>query len=305
MLRLKEHAMNDYAERIRRAIDWMEGHLKEKTDLEAVAGVACLSPFHFSRVFCAMTGETVMSYLRKRRLSAAFDELLSSDKSIIDIALEYRYESVAAFTRAFASQFRIAPSRLRAKRKRIMYGYYPAMDGERLARRMSGGVSLEARIVDRGPIMLAGLSCENSASKNGIPMLWGKFIRAARKIPGAFDGGTYGAYIYDFGRPKGDIAEDMPFTYLAAIDASACPSLPGDFSRRALPAGKWAVFTHRGYLRDIPKSYEFIFGAWFTKSDWQSAPAEHFEYRGPGYKGDFPDSVTEIWIPLLEGAAKP
>lgn len=90
----------------------------------------------------------------------------------------------------------------------------------------------------------------------------------------------------------------------AAIDASACTSVPGSFSARTLAARKWAVFTHKGYLRDIPKSYEFIFGAWFPKSEWQSAPAEHFEYRGPDYKGDFLDSLTEIWIPLLEGAAK-
>jgi AraC family transcriptional regulator len=242
--------MNDYAERIGRAIAFIEANLDKALRLEDVAGAACLSAFHFERVFRAMTGETVFSYLRKRRLSRAFDAALGSDRSLIDIALEFRYESAAAFSRAFSAQFKSSPSKIRAKRKKGVYGYYPAIDADRLAHRMEGGVGMEARIERKGPLELLGMYCSNTAKKNGIPRLWGEFIGRARKVEGLLDRGTY------------------------------------------------AVFEHRGRLAELGKTYEYVYGVWFPASGRESLAAEHFEYHGPDFKGDLPESVTELWIPL-------
>ena len=50
-------------------------HIQENIDkplsLEALADVACFSPFHFHRIFAAYVGETLNDYIRRTRLEWA------------------------------------------------------------------------------------------------------------------------------------------------------------------------------------------------------------------------------------------
>jgi len=244
--------------------------------------------------------------------------VLGSDRPIIDIALEYQYDSAAAFSRAFSKQFRLNPSRLRARRRRAIIGYYPALTATRLHHRMQGGTTMDARVVEKESIVLVGMRCSNTARRNSIPKLWNTFLRNARGVPGLTDRGTYGVYIYDFATPHGEVDEDMPFDYLAAGEAAsasggagdaaigdvplgatpATDSVPAGFERYVLSQRTYAVFEHRGKLAELGRTYEYIYGVWFPRSGRESLPAEHFEYHGPDFRGDFPDSVTEIWIPI-------
>ena len=294
--------VNDHFERLTRTIDWIETHLDGPMTLDDVADIACFSAFHFTRVFAAATGETVSAYIRKRRLSRAFDAVYGSDRPIIDVALEYQYDSAAAFSRAFSKQFRINPSRLRARRRRAIYGYYPALTAERLQHRIRGGTTMDAKIVTRESIELVGTRCSNTAKRNSIPKLWNTFLRNAAGVPGLMDRGTYGV----FTTPAGEVDEEMPFDYLAAGEAGTDggqppigdAELPAEFERYRLPERTYAVFEHRGKLAGLGATYEYIYGVWFPRSGRESLPAEHFEFHGPDFRGDFPDSVTEIWIPI-------
>ena len=60
---------------------------------------------------------SVSEYITKRRLSRASRELLRSDKSITDIALECQYNSPEAFSRAFRRFWGITPSKFRETRR--------------------------------------------------------------------------------------------------------------------------------------------------------------------------------------------
>ena len=54
----------DYVDRINRAIDHVTRNLGEPLDLDAVAKVACFSPHHFHRIFRALVGETLGSFIK-------------------------------------------------------------------------------------------------------------------------------------------------------------------------------------------------------------------------------------------------
>jgi AraC family transcriptional regulator len=108
----------DYVDPINRAIDHIEANLTQEIDLSEVAAAAGYSPFHLSRLFRAMTGETPGGYIRKRRLSEAARQLLASKRRILDIALDHQFGSQAAFTRAFRAAFGISPGAYR-KRGRL------------------------------------------------------------------------------------------------------------------------------------------------------------------------------------------
>lgn len=62
-------------ERLRRTIDYIEAHLDAPLDLAALAAVAGLSTFHFTRVFRDAIGQTPARYVAARRMQRAEDLL--------------------------------------------------------------------------------------------------------------------------------------------------------------------------------------------------------------------------------------
>jgi AraC-like DNA-binding protein len=64
-----------------------------------------------------MTGETPAGYLRQRRLSEAARALVDSSQPILEIALDYQFNSQEAFTRAFHRRFRLTPNAYRHRRR--------------------------------------------------------------------------------------------------------------------------------------------------------------------------------------------
>ena len=59
---------SQYIKRINKAIAFIDAHLDQPIDLQALANVANFSAFHFHRIFSGITGETPNQYLKRRRL---------------------------------------------------------------------------------------------------------------------------------------------------------------------------------------------------------------------------------------------
>ena len=96
-----------------RALDLVEERLRDELDVGAMASAACYSIFHFVRVFTELTGHGPYDYLMRRRVAEAARELVSGDRSILELALDYRFESPEGFSRAFRRCFGTAPSEAR------------------------------------------------------------------------------------------------------------------------------------------------------------------------------------------------
>ncbi|HEX2252934.1 MAG TPA: AraC family transcriptional regulator [Thermoanaerobaculia bacterium] len=96
-----------------RAIEAMKEHLDRPFELEQMAEVAMMSPFHFHRVFRDATGIPPHRFLTALRVSAAKRLLASSDLSVTDISLEVGYSSLGTFTRRFKELVGTAPMRFR------------------------------------------------------------------------------------------------------------------------------------------------------------------------------------------------
>ena len=91
----------NYYERVQQAIDYIEDHLRDYIELHHVAGEAYMSLSSLYRLFFSMTGYRVKEYIRARRISEAAQALIGTDRRILDIALDYTFESHESFTRAF------------------------------------------------------------------------------------------------------------------------------------------------------------------------------------------------------------
>jgi len=94
---------------IKEAIAYIELHITEDVDAADIAEHCTVSRFHFNRVFQRHVGVSVGTLLRERRLARAAVELLSTDKRILDIALEYQFSGQDSFTRAFKQRYGMTP----------------------------------------------------------------------------------------------------------------------------------------------------------------------------------------------------
>ena len=100
----------EYLGRIQQCIDHIEAHLKEEIAAEEVAALSGYSAHHFYRLFNAYVGMPLMEYIRRRRVAHAAAELATARK-VLDIALDYGFETHAGFTRAFRRIYGLAPER--------------------------------------------------------------------------------------------------------------------------------------------------------------------------------------------------
>ena len=110
---MKPNRIIDHRQRIRRVAAYIDDHLDEKLNLPTLAAVACLSPFHFQRVYQLLVGETPADTVRRLRLKRAASQIANGETSVTEAATLAGYGSSQAFCRAFRRDFGVAPSRLK------------------------------------------------------------------------------------------------------------------------------------------------------------------------------------------------
>ena len=101
----------------RRAVERVAGAMREGKDgplsLRDMADIAHLSPFHFARVFKAVTGVPPGEFSAALRLGEAKRLLLTTDLSVGEICFEVGYESLGTFTSRFARLVGATPGEVR------------------------------------------------------------------------------------------------------------------------------------------------------------------------------------------------
>ena len=108
----------DYLDRIQLALDYMEQNLKADIHLKDLSVMAGYSEAYYNDLFKKVTGMPIRQYLVRRRLAHAICEI-SEGRRMLDIALEYGFDTYAGFYRAFCREYGCSPSN-------YLKGHYPA-----------------------------------------------------------------------------------------------------------------------------------------------------------------------------------
>lgn len=103
----------DYHKRLLPVIRHLETHFDEPLNLEEVAALAHLSPYHFHRIFKAVTGETLNEHLRRLRLEKVANLLFYRKLSVTETALSFGFSSSQSLAKAFKQHFALTPSQVR------------------------------------------------------------------------------------------------------------------------------------------------------------------------------------------------
>lgn len=102
-----------YERRLNRVTNYLHAHLDEDLDLNKLAEIACMSPYHWHRIYRAFHGESVVATVKRLRLQRAATLLARSNMPVDEIAEFSGYPNLQSFTRIFASVYGLPPARYR------------------------------------------------------------------------------------------------------------------------------------------------------------------------------------------------
>ena len=279
----------DWINKFNRAINYMEEHMKEEIDLEAVGRIAGCSSYHFQRMFTYMADVSLSEYIRRRRMSLAAVDLLAGEK-VIDVALAYGYDSPTAFNRAFKNIHGVAPSMI--SKEEVNIKSYPPI---RFHISVKGEREMNYRIVKKESFRVVGISTplENELEKNfeKVPQMWGK----------AYADGIIPVLLQNMDKNMPGImgistcnnGEDWRY-YIAV---SSVIDAPEGMEEYMVPAFTWAVFSGEGSGKSIQDLERKIVMDWLPTSGYEYADGPDIEV----YLSDDPENMKyEVWIPIVK-----
>jgi len=102
------------------SLDVIEKRINEKLTVGNIAADVYISKFHYMRLFREVVGDSVMDYVNKRKLTLAAAALIETNAKILDIALDYGFDSRDVFTRSFKAFTGITPAEYRRNGKNMI-----------------------------------------------------------------------------------------------------------------------------------------------------------------------------------------
>lgn len=269
------------------ALWYIESHFASELSLEQIAEKAHVSPHYLTRAFGAVTGRSLMRYVRGRRLTEAARRLADGAPDILAVAIDSGYGSHEAFTRAFRDHFGLTPEAVRTQRRLDTLELV-----EPLTMDQNTPTKLEApRFETHKPLLITGIgahyTCESSA---GIPSQWQRFTPHLGHVPGQIGKVAYGVACNQ------DDAGN--FHYICGVEVRDFSDAAEEFVHVRIPAQRYAVFQHRDHISGIRNTMTAIWTQWLPQSGHEFADAPNFERYGEEFDGRTGNGGLEVWIPL-------
>lgn len=272
---MKTATSESYRKRLITVIEYIYRHMDGDLDVNTLADVACMSPYHFHRIYRQMSGETINASIRRLRLQGAAAELIRSGNNIESIAKQSGYGSLEAFSRAFRKEFGESPRDYRDSRTQqsieppletVFVGMLANSNTQRYTTMETFNVELQ----DFEGQQLIGI--EHSGDYMAIGESFEKlFMFAGSRGLVNEQSRSFGLYYDD---PKTVATDNLK----AAACLSGHLSEPVDgFDNLEIPKGKCATILFKGSYAELEKPYDYLFGQWLPESGYEAADFPAFE----------------------------
>jgi AraC family transcriptional regulator len=273
---------------IGKAVWYIETHFEGELSLDEVAHSTGLSKFHLVRAFGTRSGQSVMRYVRARRLTEAAKKLANASTGILDVAIEAGYGSHEAFTRAFKDQFGVTPDAIRKARSlqniELVEPIRMTEEPVKIA---------EPRFVKSDAMLVVGLKRRyNDTSSAQMPAQWQAFA----------------PHIGHIDSQKGNVAfgvlcnsdDDGNIDYVTGVEVTEYSDAAKELDGLRVPPQTYAVFQHDGHVSEIRRTWKSIFGEWLTQTERKLVDGPQLERYGEGFDPQTGQGDIEIWIPVTD-----
>jgi AraC family transcriptional regulator len=271
-----------------RALDFVEANLREEIAVADMAGAAGYSLYHFCRTFNGLVHHTPYDYLMRRRLSESARELVETDKRIIDIAFDYRFNSPETYSRAFKRMFGTQPSQWKEHGRLDRRFLMSQLTREHLEH-VNKGEYLRPVLEERDAFQVAGVMTLVEDGSEVISRLWEVL---AREVEGVEAAVYYGITWYPTGW------EESGVFYMAGIEVEAVECVNPGLVVKSIPPLKCARFVHRGSRDDLRLTLDYIYQTWLPKSGERLSHSLEIESYGRDVSAAWRNAELEIYIPI-------
>lgn len=275
-----------YLDRIERVRTHIRNNLDEPLDLDTLADVACLSRFHWTRIYQAMTGESPVETVRRLRLERAARELATGEPDLHRLSIRSGYTSQSAFTRAFANAYGKPPAAFRNS------GLHAEL-ATAIKEQDAMAFPIELRTIPTRP----AVGLEHRGPYHGIGATFGLlFTHLAKANMTGEVAGVFGRYVDD---PKLVAPADLRSHACAFLRQPSGAPAPLEIFDAG--GGLYAVLTYNGPYSAMQPAYDWLFGVWLPKSGRipRDAPCLEINLNTPDTTPP-QDLLTEICLPLEE-----
>jgi len=297
-----EVSLMNYRKDMERSIQFIEDNIKCDLSIELISKHVGYSMHHFSRIFFACYGITVMEYVRRRRLSLSI-RALSQGMKVVDVALLYGFETASGFSKAFRRYHNCSPSQYMDFLKLEQIG-----DSEGKQNVGDDSLIRNVRIENREAFFVVGyaatLESATASSTSDVAALWDKVCM-----------GGVEALLYEKLNPHihAEIGIYMPeangeAAYVLGVIVNDFYDAKADMKCLVVPKATYAVFTtspvdesaNPGQFADIIKrTWKSIFEKWLDNNSGYEYDTEKldFEYYDERCHPQT-DAIMEIWVPV-------
>lgn len=295
--------MNRTTTIISRILDYIEENIKERITLDDISTYIGLSKYHLNRLFKAITDQTLMDYVRNRKLSKSLLELGNTNLKIIDIANEYGFEYEQSYIRSFKTLFKISPYKVR--KEKITVPVIEKISLNTFSPVGEDGLLVKPAIVFKPQFYLVGISHQLSCQDNNDFYIANTvandfFANERLKIHQIKYPNTYIGFIQ-----KIPGITDYKY-YIPSLEVIELKNIPIRMTGFSVPSNKYAVFKYIGShnprdttIKNLEEIYYHAFGEWLPSSNYIQSGLYHFERIDTDIATDSYCEV-EIYIPIRE-----
>lgn len=295
----------NYINLIQKTIDYIDENIKEDFTVDTLASIAGFSTYHYYKIFSSFVHLSVMDYVVKRKLQFALNELNNGGK-VIDIAMDYGFETHAGFNKAFKRSFGYPPS---LYRRHTPKGLPPKINLMYLNKNLTGGIIMEPKIIDIPSFKVVGYEFKNNLKNvlrsSDIPAFWSQ--------RGLDDGSCETKLYKQLNPPKhgeycicinANVNTD-DFSYLLAVGVDNFDKATDDMYKLEIPASTYAVFTtpaipETEFVDSIKGTWAYILEKWFPNSQYEIDETKFdFEYYDERcHPWEYSKVSMEIYVPI-------
>lgn len=273
-------------QRFTKVLDYLHRHYQGDINLSRLAEEACLSPYHWHRIYHAVMGETVHETVKRLRLHHAARLLANTDRTLSAIARECGYSgNVQSFGRIFRQAYGVSPQNYR-QNSGVPY---------REQHQNRSGIMYEVEIKTLNNLPVALMDHHGDYMRIGETFAKLESLLTLRgQLPGS-EARFFGIYYDD---PHSTPEQEL-FAQAAVFTGETHHETPVKNGR--ITGGRYAVLHYRGPYAGLDKAYQWFYREWLLNSPYEVGDAPCVEEYLNDVQTTAPqDLLTDIYISLAD-----